>query len=126
MVCRWISLGTTITSNKINQQYLTFDKIDFIEYTETANTWSDSDCGPMIKMIMPIDGGLNACKDECNNEQNCTAVEFAETTFDADTDCCVLRSCPIPVPTPATVQAEWHTGNFNYSGYASSINLLIS
>ena len=121
MVCRWISLGT-ITSNKINQQYLTFDKIDFIEYTETANTWSDSECGSMIKMIMPINGGLDACKDACNNEQNCTAVEYAETTFDTSTDCCVLRSCPIPVPTPTTVQAEWHTGNFNYSGYASSKN----
>ena len=70
-------------------------------------------------MIMPINGGLEKCKEECDADLSCTAFEYANTTFDADTNCCVLRNCPLPVPTPAVTQAGWHSGNFNYSGYAS-------
>ena len=73
----------------------------------------------MIRMIMPINGGLEKCKEECDADLSCTAFEYANATFDADTNCCVLRNCPLPVPTPDVTQADWHTGNFNYSGYAS-------
>ena len=69
-------------------------------------------------MIMPIPGGLQACKEKCNSVEDCTAFEYALTTYDDSIDCCVLRKCPLPVPTPELTQAEWHDGNFDYVGYA--------
>ena len=96
-------------------------KIFSAEYTKFSNTWSEEDCGPMINMIMPISGGLEKCEEECNADISCTAFEYANTTFNDNTDCCILRSCPLPVPKPNVAQAEWHNGNFNYSGYASCI-----
>jgi len=97
-----------------------FQDVFAMEYTKFSNTWSEEDCGPMINMIMPISGGLEKCEEECNADISCTAFEYANTTFNDNTDCCILRSCPLPVPKPNVAQAEWHNGNFNYSGYASS------
>ena len=69
-------------------------------------------------MIMPIDGGLEACKDHCTNNKECTAFEYALTTSSDEIDCCVLRKCPFPVPPPDLEQAEWHEGSFfDYVGY---------
>ena len=90
----------------------------FRGYDKTNGTWSVEVCGQMIEMIMPIPGGLNACKEKCNNLEDCTAFEYALTTRDDDTDCCVLRNCPLPVPAPQLTMAEWHNGLYSYEGYA--------
>ena len=74
---------------------------------------------------MPIDGGLEACKEKCNNHSKCTAFEYALTTYTDEIDCCVLRKCPFPVPKPKFVLAEWHTGSyFDYTGYAKGKNVI--
>ena len=96
-----------------------------IDYVKTNNTWSVEVCGEMIDMIMPIPGGLQACKEKCNGLEECTAFEYALTTWDDDTDCCILRNCPLPVPKPEVTQAKWHDGSFDYVGYAKR-KILIS
>ena len=73
----------------------------------------------MIKMVMPITGGLKQCKQECDTDLSCTAFEYAKTTPNASTDCCILRQCSLPVPTPQVIQANWHNQTFDYSGFAS-------
>ena len=80
-------------------------------------TWSDDACGEMIRMIMPIAGGLYACKEECNKAESCTAIEYSSNVFNAEVKCCVLRKCPVPVPEPQVKQANWHDGKSKYVGY---------
>jgi len=86
-------------------------------YDRTNLTWSEEACGKKIRSIMPIAGGLDACKQECNNENNCTAIEYAMSATPNNVTCCVLRKCPSPVPTPNVTQAEWHGGIYDYVGY---------
>ena len=105
---------------------LTSNQFVLQDYIKTSNTWSEADCGPRIKMIMPISGGLEKCKEECDADASCTAFEYAERTFNAKTDCCILRNCPLPIPTPTVVQANWHNGKFDYSGYASRNHSFVS
>ena len=72
--------------------------------------------------------GLETCKDKCDSNEECTAIEYASTTWDEETvdedllinDCCVLRRCPLPVPSPKVEQAEWEgsSRSFKYIGYA--------
>ena len=95
------------------------------EYTWSKNTWSDEACGKSIEMIMPISGGLDACKEKCNTNENCTAIEYAGKEQDENVDCCVLRKCPYPVPTPDITHAAWHDGKYNYEGYAKGNHKLI-
>ena len=66
-------------------------------------------------MIMPIAGGVEECKRECNKNKKCTAIEFSDAPEIGK--CCVLRSCPKPVPKPDVTQAEWHGSQFKYVGY---------
>ena len=75
-------------------------------------TWSDNVCGDMIRMIMPIAGGLDACKELCDKEKSCTAIEYSSIIH-----CCVLRKCPVPVPEPQVTDATWHDGIAKYVGY---------
>ena len=89
----------------------------FKVYDRTNLTWSEEACGKKIRSIMPIAGGLDACKQECNNENNCTAIEYAMSATPNNVTCCVLRKCPSPVPTPNVTQAEWHGGIYDYVGY---------
>jgi len=86
-------------------------------YERTNLTWSEEACGKKIRSIMPIAGGLDACKQECNTEKNCTAIEYAMSATPNNVTCCVLRKCPSPVPTPNVTQAEWHGGIYDYVGY---------
>ena len=79
-------------------------------------TWSDDVCGEMIEMIMPIRGGLEECKTKCNMNKECTAIEYSNVVMKI-VKCCILRRCPVPVPTPNVTQAEWHGGQFKYDGY---------
>ena len=79
-------------------------------------TWSEEACGEMIRMEMPISGGLDACKAECDKEESCTAIEYSSNAFNAGLKCCVLRQCPVPVPDPQVIDAKWHD-NSKYVGY---------
>ena len=69
-------------------------------------------------MIMPIPGGLEACKARCNTVPNCNAIEYAVSATQNNETCCVLRKCPSPIPTPDFTQAGWHGGRYDYVGYA--------
>ena len=82
-----------------------------------GKTWSDNVCGEMIRMIMPIDGGLEACKVECNKEKSCNAIEYSSNVFNQQVKCCVLRKCPLPVPEPQVKQANYHDGKSKYVGF---------
>jgi len=90
-------------------------------YEQTNMTWSEEACGAVnlgTDMIMPIAGGLEACKEKCNTVQNCNAIEYAMSATPNNVTCCVLRKCPSPVPTPNVTQAEYHGGMYDYVGYA--------
>ena len=67
-------------------------------------------------MEMPIPGGLEACKEECNKEESCTAIEYSSDVFNTGLKCCILRKCPVPVPEPQVVDAIWHPPA-KYVGY---------
>ena len=60
--------------------------------------------------------GLETCKEKCDNNTDCTAIEFTENAVNED-NCCVLRKCPYPVPEPELQTAVWHNGSYNYTGY---------
>ena len=92
-----------------------FLSLKVYEYPWANNTWSDEICGESIEMIMPISGGLDACKEKCSANENCTTIEYALNA--PDVDCCVLRKCPLPVPVPDVAQARWHGGKYHYEGY---------
>ena len=70
-------------------------------------------------MIMPISGGLDECQEKCNMKTECTAIEYSNDAI-ADLTCCILRKCPLPVPNPQEVQAQWHGGGYKYVGYVKS------
>ena len=93
------------------------------DYIEKNKTLSFEQCGEEIQMIMPIMpkglDGLEACKERCDNNSNCNAIEYAEEAVNED-NCCVLRKCPYPVPEPYLEQAIWHGGHYYYTGYVKS------
>ena len=70
-------------------------------------------------MIMPVpDGkGLDGCKEECNKNTECDAIEYAETAVSVGTDCCFLVDCGGTVPEPLNTQAPHHLGTWTYKGY---------
>ena len=72
-------------------------------------------------MIMPIKGGLDACKMKCSMNKDCTAIEYSNNAPPVingkGVKCCVLRKCRLPVPNPQVVQAKWHGGRSKYDGY---------
>ena len=86
-------------------------------YETKDKTWSDDVCGAKIEMIMPISGGLNECQKRCNMKKECTAIEYSNDAIYIGVKCCILRKCPLPVPSPQVVQAQWHGGQYKYVGY---------
>ena len=74
-------------------------------------------------MPMQPKTGLQGCKKKCRETKECTAIEYASKTFNEETDCCVLRKCPYPVPEPDLYVAEWHGGQYSYFGHERGIKL---
>ena len=56
-------------------------------------------------MEMPgPEGGLDGCKEECNKDESCTAIEYSSLVLNS-IDNCILRKCPVPVPEPDVIGA---------------------
>ena len=96
----------------------------FDGYLETSKTWyntTNSQCKFVSHnySIMPANG-LNNCKKKCNENNECTAIEYAHAN-----DCCKLLACPQPVPEPTVTQAPHHGGTFTYKGYKKGTKNLI-
>ena len=76
---------------------------------------------------MRIDVSLDECKEECDKEKTCTAIEYSsmvEFSSKARLQCCVLRKCPVPVPEPDVADATHghpkDTIKDKYTGYVKS------
>jgi len=54
--------------------------------------WNDHQCPVLI--VHKVPKTLQECKESCAETYECTAINFSPTD-------CVLRACPIPVPTPS-------------------------
>ena len=105
----------------------------FDGYMETSKNWHihnycnsvnprNSQCefvSNSYSMIMPSNG-LNNCKKKCNENNDCTAIEYADAN-----DCCKLLACPQPVPEPTVMQAPHHGGSYTYKGYMKGMQNLI-
>ena len=86
-------------------------------YIAKNKTWSLEQCGPAIQIISPITRkgihGLEMCKETCDNNTDCTAIEFTETAANHD-NACVLKKCPYPVPEP---DLDW----YDFTGYVKGM-----
>jgi len=107
------------------------------KYERTNMTWSEEACGAVELAvddkvsIAELNMSLGLCKWRCNDDENCTAFEYAPFCFQfyslngslrKKIKCCILRKCPTPVPTPNVTQAGWYGGIMTayggYDGYA--------
>ena len=69
---------------------------------------------------MPANG-LDNCKDECNENAECTAIEYSMTASADGNDCCFLLKCDQPVAYPTMEQAPHHEGTWDYTGYVKGM-----
>merc|ERR1711994_325410 len=105
-------------------------------YQEMSNTWlsappakDDDQCkfidtgntlGTGKGMHMPGGGSLEGCKEMCNGNQDCHAIEYAPSPGEGAQDCCILVNCTGgSVPTPMETGDFYHDVNlgYMYKGY---------
>ena len=69
-------------------------------------------------MIMPVNGGLDGCKELCNSNSECDAIEYAPSPGEGKVDCCILVKCDGSVPEPTETGEHYHPGqDYEYKGY---------
>ena len=68
-------------------------------------------------MHMPVTGGLEGCKGMCNENANCSAIEYAPSHDGNVPDCCILVNCTGDVPAPTETEDHYHSKAYTYKGY---------
>ena len=81
----------------------------------TSNIWTDEQCDNIRNM--DISNNFEACQSACQEDENCSAINFKTTGG------CTLRACPYPVPVPIDTLSDF-VGYYKLSGIKICIRLV--